>query len=1120
MPPMNPKNDGAPSQDTPSSFALPVLPAQAAAAEEHDHSHPHEHDHAHDEVGAALDLAAASGVATEGGYGRTYWRSLEERLGKPEYLETVGPEFPEGADLPPTGVARREFIQLIGASLALAGATACTTRPSDERMVPFTKTPPELTPGNPLHYASAMTFAGHTSGLLITAREGRPVKIEGNPQHPVNQGAAGVFEQAFLLSLYDPQRARVLRQGKAPRSLRSLAEDTSARVSKAATADGGARLRFLTEPIASPLIGHLRSRILQKLPNARFYSYTAVTQDPSTEATQALFGQALTPVYDFTNADIVLSLDADFLESRPANLTYARQFAARRDPQVSKLNRLYVAETRYSITGGMADHRLRVRSQEILSLAAALAQAIGGTAAGVAQAAASKAAPLSNTQSQKWLQAVASDLRGANGRCVVVAGERQPAAVHALAHALNSALGSVGTTVNYVPAAAEPSGLNGIRELVEEIKAGRVDTLVITAWNPVYSLPVDAGLTDLLDPAKNPDRAKLSVLYTSLFEDETSALCDWFVPAAHQLETWGDGRSMDGTVSIAQPLIQPLFNGVPEPELLALFLDEPYRPAYQMLRDYWSGLTAAGTDFESQWEANVSVGVVPGTTAAKVTAAANPDAATALINAYTPPQSAAGQLEINFVPDYKVFDGRFANISWLRELPDPITKLVWDNPALISPKTAQELGLETGDVAELSYGGRKLEVPVWILPGHADGAVTLPLGYGRTGLHELAAKQDPGFNANLLRSVNAPWFDGGATLTKTRKTHKLISTQQHWSTAKRPVALEFTVQEWANRDKSAKDLPLHDNPAKVALARTRGDLEKPDSKYNLMPAFKYGTGDRPTGLHEEPEYRWGMAIDLARCTGCAACVVACQAENNIPVVGKEQVSRSREMQWLRIDRYFIGQGIFEGGYKNEASPDADPQLIMQPVMCVHCEKAPCEYVCPVNATVHSDEGLNDMVYNRCVGTRYCSNNCPYKVRRFNYLHYTQGKTPTEKMLMNPDVTVRNRGVMEKCTYCVQRIERARISTRIEGRKITFETREEGGKTGELQTACQQTCPTRAITFGSIDDPKALVTQQRSSERHYKLLYELGTMPRTVHLVRLRNPNPALAQAPKAREGEH
>ncbi len=1055
-------------KDTPTSFALPVVPGKAEPT--------HAHDHDQDVVGEALEHAAAHAVAAEGAYGKTYWRSLEEKLGKAEYLEESRPEFPEGADLPPTGVARREFMQLLGASLALAGATACSTRPVDERMVPYTRTPPELVPGNPLHYASGMTFGGHTSGLLITAREGRPIKVEGNPQHPVNLGAAGPFEQAFLLSLYDPQRARVLRYRKEPRSLRTFGEDIGTAIAQAAQQNGGARVRFLTEPNTSPVLGDLRSRIQQRLPNARFFSYTSVTQDPASEGTRAVLGAPATALYDFSKADVIVSLDADFLESRPSNLAYARAFARRRDPAEGNLNRLYVAEPRFTITGGMADHRLRVKSQEVLAVAAAIASRVGGGAEGLGAAAAAKAQL--NPNHQKWVDAVAADLRAATGRCVVVPGERQPAAVHALAAALNAALGAVGQTVRYVaPTTTENTSATGLRPLVDELKNGAVDVLVITSWNPVYRAPVDLGLQEVLDPKTNPNRNKLTVVYTSLFEDETSAYADWFIPAAHELEFWSDGRAIDGTVSIVQPLIQPLYNGVATPELLALFLGEPYRSSYQILRDFWRGRAAAGTDFETAWETWVSVGIVPDTASAALTGTPNVEGARALVDAYTPP--ASGDLEVNFVPDYKVYDGQFANLSWLQELPDPISKMTWDNAAYLSPATADSLKLQPGDVATLTYRGRTLDVPVWITPGIADGVVVLPLGYGRTGLFETVARE-VGFNANRVRSVEAPWFDGGARLEKARATHKFALTQHHWRMEGRPLALDMSVEQFRQEQQREKQ------NASPLLARVRGDIEK----VNLMPDFKY------------EDYKWAMAIDIARCTGCAACVVACQAENNVPVVGKEQVSRSREMQWLRIDRYFSGDELH------------DPEMVMQPVMCVHCEKAPCEYVCPVNATVHSDEGLNDMVYNRCVGTRYCSNNCPYKVRRFNYLHYQADKTPTQKMLMNPDVTVRNRGVMEKCTYCVQRIERVRIKARVEKRPI-FEK--------ELQTACQQTCPTEAIVFGTLSDPNAQVTKHHNDERAYKLLHELGTKPRTVHLIRLRNPNPALASARPAggtHEGGH
>ncbi|WP_331091972.1 TAT-variant-translocated molybdopterin oxidoreductase [Archangium sp.] len=1065
---MKPKLDGAPMKDTPNSFALPVVSDKAEATSTHDHDH--------DVVGEALDHAAAHSVTSEGAYGRTYWRSLEEKLGKAEYLEESRPEFPEGADLPPTGVARREFMQLLGASLALAGATACSTRPVDERMVPYTRTPPEMVPGNPLHYASGMTFGGHTSGLLITAREGRPIKVEGNPQHPVNLGATGPMEQAFLLSLYDPQRARVLRNRKDPRSLRSFGEELANVTARATQENGGGRIRFLTEPNSSPVLGELRSRISQRMPGARFYSYTSVSQDPASEGNRAVLGQPATALYDFSKADVVLSLDADFLESRPSNLAYARAFARRRDPAEGNLNRLYVAEPRFTITGGMADHRLRAKSQEIFAIAAAIASRVGGAVEGLAGAATQKAQL--NAAHQKWVDAVAADLRAAAGRSVVVAGERQPAAVHALAAALNAALGNVGTTVRYIPATTtENTGVAGLRALVDELKSGAVDTLVITAWNPIYRAPVDLGLREVLDPKTNPNRNKLTVVYTSLFEDETSAYADWFIPAAHELEFWSDGRSIDGTVSVVQPLIQPLFNGVPLPELFALFLGEPYRTSYQILRDFWRGRAAAGGDFETAWETWVSVGLVPDTAPAALTGAPTVEGARALVDAYTPP--ATGELEVNFVPDYKVYDGIFANMSWLQELPDPISKMTWDNAAYLSPATAERLQLEPGDVATLTYGGRTLDVPVWIIPGTADDVVVLPLGYGRTGLFETVAKEI-GFNANLVRSVNAPWFDGGATLAKTRRTHRFALSQSHWRMEGRPLALDMSVAQFQHEQAQEKK---HASPL---LARVRGEYENA----NLLPDFKY------------EDYKWAMAIDIARCTGCAACVVACQSENNIPVVGKEQVSRSREMQWLRIDRYFTGHDLH------------NPEMVMQPVACVHCEKAPCEYVCPVNATVHSDEGLNDMVYNRCVGTRYCSNNCPYKVRRFNYLHYTADKTPTQKMQMNPDVTVRNRGVMEKCTYCVQRIERVRIKARVEKRPI-FEK--------ELQTACAQACPTEAIVFGTLSDPNAQVTKHHNDERAYKLLNELGTKPRTAHLIRLRNPNPALASAQPAaeqKEGGH
>ncbi|MGZ3460472.1 MAG: molybdopterin dinucleotide binding domain-containing protein, partial [Archangium sp.] len=705
-------------------------------------------------------------------------------------------------------------------------------------MVPYTRTPPELVPGNPLHYASGMTFGGHTSGILVTAREGRPIKVEGNPQHPINLGAAGTYEQAFLLSLYDPQRARVLRYRKDPRSVRTFGEDLSALMTRVAQENGGARVRFITEPNTSPVLGDLMSRIQKRLPNARVHAYDSVTQDAASEGTQAVLGQPGTALYDFSKADVIVSLDADFLESRPANLAYARAFARRRDPAEGNLNRLYVAEPRFTITGGMADHRLRAKSAEVFAIAAALASRVGGAVAGLAGAATQKVQL--NANHQKWVDAVAADLAANRGKCLVVAGERQPAAVHALAAALNTALGNVGQTVRYVaPTVTGNTTAAGLRPLVDELKNGAVDVLVITAWNPLYRAPVDLGLQEALDSKTNPHRNKLTVIYTSLFEDETSAYADWFIPAAHELEAWSDGRSVDGTVSIVQPLIQPIFNGVPATELLALFTGEPYRTSYQILRDFWRARSTTVADFETAWETWVSVGLVPDTASAAVTGTPNVDGARALVDAYTPP--ATGELEVNFVPDYKVYDGRFANLSWLQELPDPVSKVTWDNAAYLSPTTAEKLQLAPGDLATLTYRNRKLEVPVWITPGIADGVVVLPLGYGRTGLFETVAKE-VGFNANLLRSVEAPWFEGGAKLEKARGTHKFALTQQHWRMEGRPLALDMSVEQFR------QELEKEKHEASVTLARVRGEHEDE----NLLADYKY------------ENYKWAMAIDLAR----------------------------------------------------------------------------------------------------------------------------------------------------------------------------------------------------------------------------------------------------------------
>jgi molybdopterin-containing oxidoreductase family iron-sulfur binding subunit len=1001
------------------------------------------------------------------------WRSLDERAGSPSVALAAVNEFPAGAS-ELEGVSRRSFMQLVGASTALATVGAACRKPND-KIIPFIRKPLEVTPGNPLHFATATALDGYASGLLVESHEGRPTKIEGNPDHPETLGSSSVFEQAMIAGLYDTDRAKQIRSNGQPVAWRPLVAQVAAHAAQLAKNDG-AGLRFLVEPSASPLLGDLRRRILERFPKAKFVAYSSLSGDGAAEGTRLAFGKPLLPRHRLDKARVIVSLDADFLGEGPEHTRLMREFSARREPG-EQMNRLYVVEPAVTITGGMADHRLRVRGGDVAALAAALAAAVGAQVPALAPFA---NFPAPKGVDPKWVAAMAADLARNRSASIVIAGRRQPAAVHALAAAINVALGNEGSTVSYAaPMTPDAtSGAAALGTLVEDIAAGTVDTLVITAYNPVYAAPADFKLGQLLARVPN-------IIYTGLYEDETAAVATTFVPAAHPLESWGDARALDGTTSIVQPLIAPLWGGIVETEVLATFLPGGGGGAHEQVRQYWQTQSQAGGEmaFDGNWEKWLADGVVPGTAAAPESApAVKADAVAAAVGslvARKPEESGAG-LEIGFVGDPKVYDGRFANNNWLQELPHPITKLTWDNAVLISEATAHALDVETGDVVEIESRGRKVEGPIVIAPGHADEAITLSLGYGRfrggeghggrRGAISERVARGVGFNAGLLRESAAPWFDRGAKLTKVRSGFKLAVTQEHWGMSP-----------------DGRAIP------KPAVAAKLADVQNESSEF--YQELEQRRGPLPT-IHAPvdysgQQYKWAMAIDLSKCTGCNACTVACQAENNIPTVGKENVAKSREMHWIRIDRYFEG-------------PVADPQMISQPVPCMHCETAPCEYVCPVNATVHSDEGLNDMAYNRCIGTRYCSNNCPYKVRRFNFLDYTS-ETPTSRRLgMNPDVTVRSRGVMEKCTYCVQRIERKRIDTRIEGRAIAD---------GELLTACQQTCPAQAITFGSLNDPGSKVSRLHADPRRYDLLHELGTRPRTAYLLRVRNPNPDMPPAP-------
>jgi MoCo/4Fe-4S cofactor protein with predicted Tat translocation signal len=1018
--------------------------------------------------GHAADAHAADAHGLEAHAPRAYWRSIEER--NEPVPSSAANEFPAGSDQL-DGVSRRGFMQMLGVSTAIATVGAACRKPN-ERIVPFVRRPEELTPGNALHFATGYALEGYTSGLLVESHVGHPTKIEGNPAHPETLGATTTVEQALILGLYDDDRAKQMRRGGAPIAWPTFLSEIRARTVSLA-ANGGAGLRFLTGPTTSPLLSDLRRRILERFPRAKFASFASAAADGVTDGTKLAFGRPLVPRHHLGPASVILSLDADFLNDGPEQIRLAREFAARREPprdmtRLSEMNRLYVIEPAVTVTGAMADHRLRLRGGDIAAFAAALCTMLSNRGL----AALGQVGQLGHgegTWNQKWMVALAKDLEQNRGRCLVIAGRRQPAVVHALAAALNVALGNLGSTVEYgtaltTDASAGPASLRG---LLDEIKAGAVDTLVITAENPVYGAPVDFNLAETLKRVPN-------VVYTGLYEDETSQVCNFFIPGAHPLESWGDGRATDGAVTIVQPLIAPLWGGKTESEVLATFVGDGEMGTHALLQKYWGSMSKLPGNltgsFEGVWERWLADGIVPDTGAGvesglSVNGQALAQAALPLLG-----HEGAGRgngIEIGFTVDPKVFDGRFVNNAWLQELPHPITKLTWDNVAMLSQATADRLAIKTGDLIQVEYRDRQVEAPAMIVPGHADDAVTLPLGYGRLATGHIG--RAVGFNAGALRVSEAPWYDRGATIAPSGKgRYRLAITQDHWVMSP-----------------DGRDTPPPAVAAPIAEVANPGSMFHEELEERRGPqANMYTPVD-----YSHQQYKWGMAIDLNKCTGCNACVLACQSENNIPTVGKDNVWRGREMQWIRIDRYFTGSV-------------EDPEMVTQPLACVQCETAPCEYVCPVNATVHSDEGLNEMVYNRCIGTRYCSNNCPYKVRRFNFLDYTGDITPARELGMNPDVTVRSRGVMEKCTYCVQRIERKRIATRIEGRPIAD---------GELETACQQGCPTRAITFGSLNDPGSKVSKLHDDPRRYDLLHEIGTRPRTAYLARVRNPNPELGK---------
>ncbi|HEY4838360.1 MAG TPA: TAT-variant-translocated molybdopterin oxidoreductase [Candidatus Acidoferrales bacterium] len=1000
------------------------------------------------------------------------WRGLEDLADTAEHRAFLEHEFPNDPEKDGStesgeasgGVHRRDVLKWMAASAALAGLSGCTKMP-EQKIVPYVRPPEEIIPGRPLFYATSMTMGGVATGILVESNMGRPTKVEGNPLHPASLGATDIFAQASVLGLYDPDRSQtVVHEGRISTWGTFVSQVNDLRNNFAVTK--GAGLRILTETITSPSLAAQIQALLKEFPEAKWHQWEPCSRNNVWLGTAMALGRYAEPIYKFDKADVILSLDADFLYSGPGAVRYARDFASRRlsgdgaANSQAKMNRLYVVEQGSTTTGAMADHRLAIRAGDIAAFASALAAALH--------------VPLGSGNVQPppgvpagWIEALAHDLQNHRGACVVVAGEQQPAAVHNLAHAINAALGNENATIVYENLVASIDGLGPaeIKALVDDMAAGDVKALFILSGNPVYSAPAD--LTFSAHLLKVPFRA-----HVGLYEDETAELCHWHIPAAHFLESWGDARAYDGAVGLMQPLIAPLYDGKSPSEIVSAIQGHADKNGHDLLQEFWK-TQKNDKEFQSFWETALHDGVVAAGPAppAIIAVKLGPMSPSAI------PALKADEVEIVFRPDPTIYDGRFANNGWLQEAPKPITKLTWDNTAQLSPATAQKLGVENGDVVHVVLNSRGVEAPVWIVPGQANNSVTVHLGYGRRKAGRVGT--GVGFNAYLLQDSASPWIASGVQIIKTGKKYKLAPTQHHNIIDVNGHPEEMESQYAFKRD-LVRIATLDEFNKNPKFAQDEAEPEPP-KELSLYPGFKY------------EGYAWGLAIDLNKCVGCGACVLACQAENNIPVVGKEQVIAGREMHWIRVDTYFRG--------------DVDqPETYFEPVPCMHCENAPCEGVCPVGATVHSPEGLNEMVYNRCVGTRYCSNNCPYKVRRFNFELFADFTTESLMSLRNPNVSVRSRGVMEKCTYCVQRIQSAKIDAEKQDRSV---------RDGDIVTACEAVCPAQAIVFGNINDKNSRVAKLKASTRDYTLLAELNTRPRTSYQARLRNPNPAMSSFGKA-----
>ncbi len=988
--------------------------------------------------------------------GKKYWRSVDELADTAEFQAAVEKEFPSAAQEWVDPVSRRGFLKVMGASLALAGLAGCTKQP-EEAIYPYIKQPEDLVLGKPMYFATAHPFSTGGVPLLVKSDEFRPIKLDGNPEHTYNLGASDPFTQGTLLDLYDPDRSQhVTYRGEN----REWAEFAEALRQKVAASKDGTGIYFLSATIASPTLARQWKAALAAWPKAKLVQY-----DPALAGTAASKG--LNVQYALDDADVIVSLDADFLSgaSFPGFHQLVREYAKRRkDP--THLNRLYAVESTPTTTGLKAEHRLGLRASEIPAFAAELAKAVGA-------AGANSTGYAWTPEQTKFLTALAKDLKASAGKCAVIPGLYQDESVAALALAINTALGNVGKTVFVAPEPMNPvpsDQLADLKALVADLQAGKVDWLVVLNSNPIYNAPADLNFADAFNKAN-------IVAHLGTHVDETGQIAHWHIPAAHYLESWSDVRAYDGTVSIVQPMIEPLYGGRTAHDVVQTLLDEPMLSAYEAVRATSTPLIKG--DFEKGWRAALHAGWIDGTAYDRTAKASAPLA----FKGTVPTPTSKDSLEIIFRPDPNIYDGRWSNVGWLQELPKPVTNLSWDNAALVSGATLTKLGLEEDDIVELTVGNGKVKAPVIVVPGHPDNSVTVYLGYGRAFAGRVGS--GAGFNAYLIRNTWAPFYATGS-IRKIEGKWGIAITKSHFQDQRGKT---FGEQGTGNNSLEADEAlgprgiiryaTLDEYKANPGFANEGEGHEKTDKGNSLFPNWTY------------PDNAWGMSIDMNSCTGCNACIVSCYAENNIAVVGKQQVRIGRNMQWLRIDTYFEGDL-------------SSPRAHFQPMACQHCENAPCEQVCPVGATVHTPEGLNTMVYNRCVGTRYCSNNCPYKVRRFNFLLFSDYETESLKLMRNPDVSVRSRGVMEKCSYCVQRINEAKIDADKENRPV---------RDGEIVTACQQACPASAITFGNINDKQSKVAALRGNERSYQVLADQNTRPRTTYVAAVINPNSELEEAP-------